>query len=154
MLVQVWNDHEYLHREKFEDEMIEIPSKAFVTMDMDKAIQFRGQFFPPALDGDGNMIPIAVNDHGKPQIGKGGYKMIRIVDPSNKTEPTTKEVDMMALKCPVCGFMARSKWELEGHTADLHIDAMEDDDAKKEIQEKLKKRRGNTAEKKNGEKDI
>lgn len=45
---KVWNRHPngLTHKEKFQDNIIEIPAGNYVLMDYEDAVQFRGQYFP------------------------------------------------------------------------------------------------------------
>jgi len=53
------------HREKFNDEMIEIKAGEHVLMDYEDAVQFKGQYFPMIINAQGVQDPIS-------------YKMIKI----------------------------------------------------------------------------
>lgn len=67
--VKVWNDNVHDHKEEFKGEMIEIPSKGYVEMDYEDAVEFRGKFFSMIIRADGTHDP-------------KGYKMIRVDKPA------------------------------------------------------------------------
>jgi hypothetical protein len=46
--VKVWNKNKFDHREKFKGEEIFIPAGGSIDMDFEEAIEFKGQFTPPA----------------------------------------------------------------------------------------------------------
>lgn len=66
--VKVWNDNKYEHKERFKGIELAIAPGAFVEMDYDEAVEFRGQFTPPRLGGD---------DAPDPRF----FKMIRVEQP-------------------------------------------------------------------------
>lgn len=53
MLVKVWNDNDYPHKEKLKGDLIEIPAHEFVTLEDDDAHLFLGQYTSPVKKGDG-----------------------------------------------------------------------------------------------------
>lgn len=138
MMVKLWNDGNYTHKEKFRDEIYEIPAHGFIEMDEEKAHLFCGQYYPPAFDADGNMIPIALNSDGKPIIGKAGFKMLRI-ERTAKDDASKQELRRLVLKCQMCGFEAHGAEELDDHILAMHEEQMADKDAREEL---TKKRRG------------
>lgn len=73
--VKVWNDNVHPHREKYQDEWIDIPAGGYIELDWEDAIQFKGQFTGIKLLGDDTPDP-------------RGFKMIRVEKPS---EPVFKE---------------------------------------------------------------
>ncbi len=93
--VKVWNDNVHPHREKYQDEWIEIPSGGFIEMDWEDGIQFRGQFTGIKLLGDDTPDP-------------RGFKMIRVEAPK---EPIFKE---MPLVCHANGQQAVTQADLAG----------------------------------------
>jgi hypothetical protein len=56
---KVWNRHPdgLMHREKFKDQLVEIPAGGFVVMDYEDAVQFRGQYFPMRKNAQGAPDP-------------------------------------------------------------------------------------------------
>lgn len=73
---RVYNIHRdgLTHKEKFKGEDIVIPAGEFVLMDYEDAVQFKGQYFPLFMNGQGIQAPES-------------YKMIKIeAGPEAKTE--------------------------------------------------------------------
>ncbi len=91
--VKVWNDNIHPHREKYQDEWIDIPAGGYIEMDWEDAMQFRGQFTGIKLLGDDTPDP-------------RGFKMIRVEKP---TEPIFKD---MTLVCHANGEQAATKADL------------------------------------------
>lgn len=56
---RVWNRHPQglTHKEKFRDEMVEIPAGKYTLMDYEDAVLFRGQYFPMKKRPDGGEDP-------------------------------------------------------------------------------------------------
>jgi len=78
---RVYNKHSmgYTHKEKFREELVEIPANQYVLMDYEDAVQFRGQYFPMLKTPDGQPDP-------------KGWKMIHIEpDPDHMDAPTATE---------------------------------------------------------------
>lgn len=139
VMVKVWNKGDFTHQEPFREELIVIKPGEYIEMDHEQATLFKGQYYPPAKDPDGNLIPIKLDETGNPIIGAGGYKYITVDHPPVENQISDADITKMSLKCQSCGFDARSKWELEGHIAALHVAQMKDIDAKEEL---IKKTRG------------
>lgn len=55
--VKVWNDNQYPHTEKFKGKEITIQPGEFVEMEWEEAIEFKGQFTPIMVRGDGTHDP-------------------------------------------------------------------------------------------------
>ncbi len=57
---RVWNKHPdgFTHREKFRENLIEIKGGAYVVMDYEDAVQFRGQYFPMKRRPTGEPDPV------------------------------------------------------------------------------------------------
>lgn len=109
--VEVWNDNKFAHTEKFKGETVHIPSGKYVEMDMEDAIDFRGQFFQPVKDG---------NDKQTPE----SYKMIRIGKAlDKKAVPEKSNSDLV---CQKCKYEGESKLDLENHINENHLADLED----------------------------
>jgi hypothetical protein len=87
--VKVWNDNlknldpktgkPLPHVEVFKGETLTIPAGECIEMDWEEAMEFKGQFFPMVLRGDGTHDP-------------KGFKMIRVERPA---EPVVKEANVL-----------------------------------------------------------
>ncbi len=124
--VRVWNDNKYDHKEMFKGEMIEIPSKKYIEMDHEEAVNFRGQYFPVVLDSDGNHTD-------------KGYKMLRIERiedgqpaPEGKFNPHV---------CMACQYDATSAKDLAEHSK-THQEAVFVDEAAEAVIKKTRKKAG------------
>ena len=107
--VKVYNDNTLDLVDKFRDLEILIKPGEYIEMDRGDAILYRGQYKAPVYTADG--------------LGKAeGFKMIRL-EPIPDAVEAEVETDW---NCQACGFNARSKWELEGHTSDLHVEQLSD----------------------------
>jgi hypothetical protein len=105
---------------------IKIAANAYIVMDEDDAIDFKGKYSPPKFDADGNDMP-------------EGYKMIRIVAGAavadEKTFDEAKKPE--ANVCVACRYQAANAKDLEEHAKSSHAgQAMKDEAA----EEALKKR--------------
>lgn len=127
MKVKVWNDNIFPHRERFKGEFIDIPAKAFVEMEEDDAIMFRGQFSSIVTDAD-----------GRPK--QESFKMIRIEKPEGVKEKTVQNDPN---KCFACGKILSNQGELAQHIFDFHPEAMAPE-GKEEAVAALNKMKANT----------
>ena len=93
MKVKVWNDNKYPHSESFKGQVIAIEPGGFVEMDFEDAVDFKGQFTAPRLDG---------NDAPDPRY----FKMIR------HDWPNAPVVKADPLVCHADGTQAGSAAEL------------------------------------------
>jgi hypothetical protein len=77
---KVWNMHPngLTHKEKFKENLIEIPAGQYVEMDYEDAVQFRGQFFPMRKDAMGQPDPKS-------------FKVIKIEKPTDEAPIAAKE---------------------------------------------------------------
>ena len=77
---RVWNKHAkgYTHREKFRDDLVEIPAGRYVLMDYEDAVLFKGQYFPLKRDAMGQEDPTT-------------WKQIFIEPDDNVTSPIVSE---------------------------------------------------------------
>jgi hypothetical protein len=116
--VRVWNDNVIDHEERFKGLVIKIPSKGFIEMDHEEANLFRGQFYPPKFDKSGLQTIESM-------------KCIRVeTDLVHKQKPEAERHI-----CMKCGHEAASAAGLKSHIRHKHVDAMIDDDARREIME-------------------
>jgi hypothetical protein len=97
-MVKVWNDNVHPYEEKYKGKMVEIPPKDFIEMDYDDAMQFKGEFKAPVINGQGH--------------DPRGFKMIRVERPGT---PTAK---YNQLTNPVTGRTAQDEKELEDSLKD------------------------------------
>ena len=107
---KLWNDNTVEFVDKWRDMDIRIPAGGFIEMDRGDAVLYRGEYRSPEYTADGAH---------KIQ----GFKKLRMEDIPNEVPGSDEETDW---NCVACGFNARSKWELEGHVADLHVDQLLD----------------------------
>lgn len=78
-MCRVFNKHPdgLTHREKFREQMIEIPAGGYVEMDYEDAVLFKGQFFPMKTNADGTP-------------SREGFKCI-LLEPVGKPEPVAEK---------------------------------------------------------------
>lgn len=116
MNVKLWNDNFLPFEQEFEDSVIKIPAGRFIVMDKEKAIKFRGTYYPIELDAGNRQLPKS-------------YKKLRIEE-IEKGE----EIKINKNKCQACGFNALSEKDLDEHINENHIHEMLD---KKEREKRL-----------------
>lgn len=121
-MAQVWNDNFLPFTQDFEGETVHIEANHFITMDLEKARNFAGTYFPIQVDAGGRQ---------KPQ----SFKKIR-VEPIGMNDLAK----LKDFKCHACNFYGQDKKDLEEHTISAHLHQMSRDDA-----DKLLKRRKATA---------
>ena len=121
MNVQVWNDKDIDHVEKWAGKTLTIPAKGFIEMDADEAHEFRCQFYPPYIDAGGNQL-------------KSSFKRIRIVAPKKEEVKTEKEVKHI---CNSCNYDALTEKGLEDHLLARHLDELTDPKVADEIKKKV-----------------
>jgi hypothetical protein len=114
--VRVYNDNVFDHVEKFKGTMLKIPTKGFIEMDREDAVQFKSQFRAPIYDKGGIQT-------------RESMKMIRLEKMG--AEEVKQEPEFV---CQKCGFQAKSQAGLAAHIRANHVESMIDDDAKKELQ--------------------
>lgn len=107
--VLVKNLNSYPLVEKFKGRTIELAPAGHpgdsIKMDSEEAHQYKCQFKPPVLDGDGNGIA-------------KGFKMLAIVPLEAVTEPVLPPE--AALKCLACKYVAANSADLEEHAKAAH----------------------------------
>jgi hypothetical protein len=124
---KVWNDNSYAHKETFKGDVIDIKAGKYVLMEEDDAIMFRGQFFAPVLDGDGQPKPES-------------YKKIRL-ELFEASEAIDHKAD--AHVCQACKYKAVSEKDLSEHIEVTHKDSvLVDEDAEQELKLKKKAKAG------------
>lgn len=127
---RVYNMHRdgLTHKEKFKDELIEIPYGKYVLMDYEDAVQFRGQYFPMKMDAQGVQDPTT-------------YKMIKIEADSASSEVTS----VKKFISPMDGKEFHSQHELDAYIEAKYgdIERVKDEslDAEIEKQAEMQKRK-------------
>lgn len=111
-LVKVWNDNQYPHVEKFKGKEIAIQPGECVEMEWEEAIEFKGQFTPVVVRGDGTHDPRS-------------FKMIRVDRPD--VLPFQDEGNV----CHANGKRAASHEELAAMVAQFAHLQVKDPDAEK-----------------------
>lgn len=121
MQVKVWNDNTIKWEETFKDAKIIIPAKGSIEMEFYEAHEFKGQYFPPTMRGDGTQDPKT-------------FKMIRIEVP-----PQTEDEDegMELFSCHSCRKVFTTEALLTKHSESEHSHQMVvDPAAEKEAKQK------------------
>jgi hypothetical protein len=103
MEVKVWNDNVHPFSQKWQDKVIKIPAKGFITMEADEAHDFKCSFAPVKFDADGNPTPET-------------YKMIRV------EYPTKKVTTQSSHACHMCGYKGMNAKDLSDHAKVNHGD--------------------------------
>ena len=111
--VKVWNDNDYPHSEVFKGEKITIDPHAFIEMDWEEAIDFKGQF--------SGLAPIGKDGAPDPRF----FKKIRV------ETPTTPVVQPDPLVCHANGQKAATVEELAGLLSQFASQRAKDPDAEK-----------------------
>lgn len=120
-LVRVYNDNVFPYEEVFKGDQILIPSKKFIEMDEDEAVQFKGTFKSPVLNVDGVHLP-------------EGYKMIRI-ERISADAPIMKQDEH---QCVACKYKGSSQIDLAEHMKTHKEQVLVDEQAEAEIRSKRK----------------
>lgn len=107
--VKVWNDNTADLRDTWRGQDIFIPAGEFIEMDHGDAVLYMGEYKAPVYTADGA-------DKAE------GFKKLR----KEPIPDAVEEEEQTDWACQACGFNARSKWELEGHVSDLHVDQIAD----------------------------
>jgi hypothetical protein len=118
-LVRVWNDNVHPYEEVFKGDKIFIPSKQFIEMDENEAIQFKGTFKSPVLNVDGVHMP-------------EGFKMIRV----EKILNDSSAIKVDELQCVACKYKAESKADLAEHLKTHSDQILIDEIAEEELKSK------------------
>jgi len=69
---KVWNDNHLPFKQKFKDDLIEIPAKGYIEMEYDEAVAFKSSPFPMKFDGMGQQKPESfkmIRVEGNPSVG-------------------------------------------------------------------------------------
>lgn len=107
--VRVWNDNKHTTwKEKFKGDDVVIKSGAFVEMEFYEAHEFKGQFSPIKVKGDGTQ-------------DETSFKMIR-VEPITDSASSDEEIE--AYPCNLCKKNYASEAALLKHSETSHADRM------------------------------
>lgn len=121
--VKVWNDNSVIWTESFKGEKITIPAKSFVEMDFYEAHEFKGQFSPVKLKGDGTQDPTT-------------FKMIRVEMPTKETADGDDDGQEI-FQCNMCRKIFTTDAALTKHSESQHADhIVVDADAEKLVAKK------------------
>tara|TARA_R110000796_G_scaffold248508_1_gene375345 strand:- start:3525 stop:3926 length:402 start_codon:yes stop_codon:yes gene_type:complete len=115
MKVRVWNDNIHLFKQEIADKLYEVPAKQCIELEEDDANVLIKRYSPIILGGDDQPIPEC-------------YKMLRIDKDDLHRNRMHKQNKNKAgtYVCQACGYVAANKWELNGHSQDMHKDQWED----------------------------
>lgn len=106
MLVKVWNDNTLPFEQEFQGEKLKVAAQRYIMMDNEKAIMFRGQYFPMQFDAGGTQK-------------RESYKMIRIEQMGGGELP---KIDK--LKCQACSYIGLNNADLDEHVNSEHLDQL------------------------------
>lgn len=125
---RVWNKHPegMTHREKFREELVEIPANKYVLMDYEDAVQFRGQFFPMKRKPTGEPDP-------------AGFKAIFL----EKHDGPADEIQVREFICHIDGRKFPSQALLDAYLKENYSDSpLLDKSAEEALAEATTVRRG------------
>jgi hypothetical protein len=128
MKVKVWNDNKYPFSQEVKGNFYKIPAKEFIEVEEDEASQLVKSFSPIIVGGDSRPLPES-------------YKMLRIDkdDLKRNRDHRQNKAKSGSYICQACGYVASNKWELNGHTMDMHKHQLDDlDEAAESIAEDTK----------------
>lgn len=132
MLVRVWNDNVHPFKQEVAGKLYEFGPKECLEMEEDEADVLLKRYSPIILGGDDQPLPQT-------------YKMLRIDEEDLARNRAHKEnkTKSGSYLCQACGYVAANRWELNGHTQEMHADQWEDqDEARAQIaSDKVKKRK-------------
>ncbi len=124
MKVKVWNDNPHTDwAEKFKGDDVNIPSGKCIEMEFYEAHEFRGQYTPIRIRGDGTQDPKS-------------FKMIRV---EQLTQEKRDEMDegQEVFQCNLCKKIYTTEASLMKHSESQHEDQIVvDHDAEKSIPKK------------------
>lgn len=123
MLVRVWNDNIHPFKQEIAGKLYDFAPKSFLEMEEDEADVLLKRYSPIILGGDDQ--PLATS-----------YKMLRIDSDDLKRNRAQRENKTKSgtYICQACGYVAANRWELNGHTSEMHSEQWEDhDEARAEI---------------------
>lgn len=109
-MVKLHNDNFLPFAQEFQGDMIKIDAKRFILMDEEKAIQFRGTYYPIVRDSGGQQIP-------------SSFKMLRIEKIEQSDIPKIEK-----FRCQACSFYGENKVELDTHINSKHLNQLVDED--------------------------
>jgi len=107
---KVWNDNKHDLTDTWRGKEIFIKAGEHVIMDYEEADLYKKNYKAPMFNVDGGHDP-------------RGFKMVRVEE--IKAPKPEAEVSKDYL-CQACGYNGLSKWDLEGHINELHLDTMAD----------------------------
>jgi hypothetical protein len=124
MQVKVWNDNVHdFNDPDFKGNPIKIPAGKYIEMDREEAVDFKGKYHAPEVDGEGVAKPES-------------FKMIRIEEPKKGSYAETGP-KKQTHKCQACGEEWLSEEQLLKHIRTEHADQWADD--KEDVEKALKK---------------
>lgn len=115
MKVRVWNDNVHPFKQEISEKVYVVPAKQCIELEEDEADILLKRYSPIILGGDDQPIPEC-------------YKMLRIDKDDAKRNKLHKQNKTKAgtYVCQACGYVAANRWELNGHSADVHRSQWED----------------------------
>ena len=115
--VKVCNRNHYPFKQFFEEENIMIEAGRFIIMDKEKAMKFKGTYFPMEFDAGGRQKPES-------------FKKIEIEEMGEQ-----ELVKVKKSMCQACGFIALNAKDLDEHINEKHVHDIID---KKEREKRMK----------------
>lgn len=107
---KVWNDSNAVWKENFKGDILEIPAHGSIDMEFYDAHEFKSQFYPVRVTGDGGP-------------DERDFKRIRVeAYPEEKGKTDEKPTHI----CQACAYGAMSREDLEAHIDERHLDTLED----------------------------
>lgn len=132
MLVKVWNRNVHPFKQQLGETKYQIGAGEYVELDEDEADRLVKAFSPIRVDYDGN-------------AKAESFKMLEIDkdDLARNRSKRDNKGKTGTYICQACGYVAANKWELNGHSMEMHADSFEDEDeAKAAIASDEKPKRG------------
>ena len=121
-LVKVYNDNVHPFTQKFKGEVITVPAKSFIEMELEEAVAFKSYPSPMKFDGMGQQDPKS-------------YKMLR-VEGSDVAKAVGERVQ--AYRCHQDGSLHPTKEALEAHVKQISDTAFADEEGLKVAKSKRK----------------
>jgi len=132
MKVKVWNNNTVEWKEKFKGEDIVIPSKGYIEMEFYEAHEFKGQFAPIKIKGDGTQDPTS-------------FKMIKVDALKQEEKDELEEEGQEVYPCNLCKKVYSTEGALVKHSEAQHAEAMVTDfEAEKQVPAKKRGRPAKT----------
>ena len=126
MISRVWNDNDYIYREKYNEQDIVISPKKFIEMEHLEAVRLIGRYVPIIRDTDGQPM-------------KEHFKMLRIERTSKPVSQLVAEQTRNDFTCQACRFKAKTQEELNEHSEKEHRHMWADEE---EAERKIKNGNG------------